>query len=288
MSSSLRPEIWRYISFEIPWWESECSIWSHSSRARASTSASGTSIVAPRHGGVEHGLAELGLDALLLALGEPLADVVAQLVERVEAGLGGELVVELGQLLGLDLLDRDGELGLLAGQLLGAVVVGERDLDRALLAGDRARELLLEARDEPARAELDHLVAALAAGEGDAVERAQVVHHHEVALGGGALDRLQPAGALAQALDLGGRRPRRRRRARACRPRGPCTRRASPWGGRRSRSRTSAARPGRAARPCRAAARRPARSRRRRWRPSTRRRSSRARPRRARRRGRRA
>ena len=38
------------------------------------------------------------------------ADVLAQLVERVEAGLGGEVVVERGQLLGLDLLDRDGEL----------------------------------------------------------------------------------------------------------------------------------------------------------------------------------
>ena len=46
-----------------------------------------------------------------------LADVLAQLVERVEAGLGGEVVVELGQLLGLDLLDRDRELGLLAGEL---------------------------------------------------------------------------------------------------------------------------------------------------------------------------
>ena len=117
------------------------------------------------HGGVEHRLAELGLDTALLALGEPLADVVAQLVERVEAGLGGEVVVELGQLLRLDLLDRDGELGLLAGQLLGAVVVGERDVDGALVAGGRARELLLEAGDEPAGAELDHLVAALAAGE---------------------------------------------------------------------------------------------------------------------------
>ena len=111
----------------------------------------------------------------------PRADVLAQLVERVEAGLGGELVVELGQLLGLDLAHRDGELGLLAGELVGPVVVGEGDRDRALLAADGALELLLEAGDEPAGAELDHLVAALAAGERHAVERAGEVHHHEVA-----------------------------------------------------------------------------------------------------------
>ena len=60
---------------------------SHISRARASTSASGTSTVAPRDGGVERGLAELGLDALLVGLAQPRADVLAQLVERVEAGV---------------------------------------------------------------------------------------------------------------------------------------------------------------------------------------------------------
>ena len=40
----------------------------------------------------------------------------------------------------------------------------------ALLAADRALELLLEAGHEPAGAELDHLVAALAAGERHAVD----------------------------------------------------------------------------------------------------------------------
>ena len=90
-------------------------------------------------GGVEHRLAELGLDRALLGLAQLVADVLAQLVERVEAGgLGGELVVELGQLLRLDLLDGDLELGVFPGELLGAVVVGEGDVDRALLAGARA------------------------------------------------------------------------------------------------------------------------------------------------------
>ena len=154
----------------MPWCASECSIWSHSSRARASTSASGISTFASLHGRVERRLAELGLDLRGLGLGEPLADVLAQLVERVEAGLGGEVVVELGKLLGLDLLDRDRELGLLAGQLVGRVVLGEGDRDGALVARGGALELLLEAGHEPARAELDHLVAALAAGERLAVD----------------------------------------------------------------------------------------------------------------------
>ena len=50
-------------------------------------------------GGVEHGLLELALDRALLGLAQPGGDVLAQLGERVEpAGLGGEVVVELGQL----------------------------------------------------------------------------------------------------------------------------------------------------------------------------------------------
>jgi hypothetical protein len=58
------------------------------------------------HHGVEHGLAELALDPRPLGLGELLGDVRAQLREAVEAGVvRGEVVVELGQLLGLDLLD---------------------------------------------------------------------------------------------------------------------------------------------------------------------------------------
>ena len=69
-------------------------------------------------------------------------------------------------------------------------------------AGRGALELLLEARHEPAGADLDHLVAALAAGERDAVARAEVVHDHEVAVGGGPLDGVEPGRALAQAVDL--------------------------------------------------------------------------------------
>ena len=64
------------------------------------------------HGGIERGLAELGLELAFVGLAQALADVLAQLVERVEAGgVRGEVVVEVGELLGLDLLDGDGERG---------------------------------------------------------------------------------------------------------------------------------------------------------------------------------
>ena len=120
--------------------------------------------------------------------------------------LGRQVVVELGQLLGLDLLDRDRELRLLAGQLGRRVVLGEGDGDGALVARGGAFELLLEAGHEPAGADLDHLVAALAAAERLAVARAHVVHDDEVALAGGPLDGVEPGRALAQAVELLGDR----------------------------------------------------------------------------------
>ena len=71
-------------------------------------------------------------------------------------------------------------------------------------------ELLLEAGHEPARAELDHLVAALAAGERLAVERAEVVHDDEVALAGRGARRSR-AGRSARAAARPRPRPPRRR-----------------------------------------------------------------------------
>ena len=89
------------------------------------------------------------------------------------------------------------------GEVRRAVVVREGDGDRALLPRRGALQLVLEARHEALGAELDHLVAPLAAGERLAVERSEVVHDHEVAALGRPVHGLQAAGALAQALDLG-------------------------------------------------------------------------------------
>src|SRR6185503_1844018 len=116
--------------------------------------------------------------------------------------VGGEVVVELGELLALDLLDRDLELGVAALELVSAVVVGERDLDGALVAGLGAGQLLLEAGHEPAGAELDELVARLAALEREAVDRAAVVHDDEVVLARRLVDGLEAGGALAQRVEL--------------------------------------------------------------------------------------
>ena len=103
--------------------------------------------------------------ARLVGLEQPRADVLAQLVEAVEAGVDREILVDARQLLELDLLDGHGEHGVPAGELLGRVVGRECQLHVLLLAGARADERLLEARDQVAAAELDELVAALAALE---------------------------------------------------------------------------------------------------------------------------
>ena len=174
-----------------------------SSFARASTSGSGTSTVACSTIASSAAARNSLVDALLVELEHALGDVLAQLLERVEAGrVRGEVVVEVGQVLVLDVLDLDRELRVLAGDVLGAVVLGERRLDDALLAGDGADEALLEAGDEVARAELDELVAALAAGERLAADGALEVDRQEVAVLRGALDDVQVGEALAQLLDL--------------------------------------------------------------------------------------
>lgn len=79
----------------------------------------------------------VGLDAL--------ADGVLQLVESVVlADVLGKVVVQLGQLLVLDLMQLDLEGGVLAGQFLSLVLLGELDVDVELLAGLVADDLLLK------------------------------------------------------------------------------------------------------------------------------------------------
>ena len=94
----------------MPWCESEWAIWSHSSCERASTSASGTSTVAPATAESSAASRNSASICEVCCSVEALADVGAQLVERVEARLDREVVVERRELLGLDLLDGDREL----------------------------------------------------------------------------------------------------------------------------------------------------------------------------------
>ncbi len=94
---------------------------------------------------------------------------------------------------------RDGhvELGILAGEVLGAVGLREGDLHDPLVADLGADELLLEARDERAGAELEVDPLALAALELLAVDAADEVDGDAVAgLGLGALLALGERAAL--------------------------------------------------------------------------------------------
>ena len=180
-------------------------------------------------GGLEGGVAEGVLGAVLECVPEPMLDVGAKLPEGVEVGVvGGEVVVEVGQRLLAHLLDLDREDRVLAGELLGPVLVGEGDLDRALLARRGAGQGLVEPLDELARSR------ARAGSRSRSRPRMPRRRSRRRSRSGGSRPRRRrarrsrgPRGSRAGARSPR-RRPRRGPRARPCRPRGPCTRPASP------------------------------------------------------------
>ena len=138
----------------------------------------------------------VGLDAL--------ADGVLQFVEGVVlADVLGKVVIQLRQLLVLDLMQLDLEGGVLAGQFLSLVLLGELDVDVELLAGLVADDLLLKAGDEGAGAQHQRVVLSLAALESNAVNEALEVDVNGVAVLGSTLTGQQTAIAVLHALDLG-------------------------------------------------------------------------------------
>ena len=110
----------------------------------------------------------------------------------------GELVVELGELLLLDLRDLDGDLDGLADQVAADELGGEG----LLVAGAHADEGLVEAVEHAAAADLVGHAGDLGALDDLAVLGGVEVDDHEVAVGGRALDVGQGAEALTQRLDL--------------------------------------------------------------------------------------
>ena len=135
--------------------------------------------------------------------GQLLLDVRLQLLQGVKLGhVLGELVVDGGNLLDLDLVDLHVEDHGLARQL-GSVVLGEGDVDVLLLARLHADELLLKAGHEAAGADLQIEVLALAAVEGLAVVEALEVDVGGVALLHGALHGHETAVALCHLLQTG-------------------------------------------------------------------------------------
>ena len=132
-----------------------------------------------------------------------LGDVGAQFLESVEFGcLDREIVVELGQLLLADLLDRDCENGVLSGEFGGAVLLRESHFDLDLVAGGGADDLLFEVVDQLAGSDLDHVVGRGAAFELDVVEAADEIDQHVVTVCGGTLDRVEAGHSLTQPLNL--------------------------------------------------------------------------------------
>ena len=134
---------------------------------------------------------------------DTLADRVLQLVQGVVlADVLGEIVIQFGQLLVLDLVQLDLEGGVLASQLLSLVLLGELDVDVELLAGSVANDLLLEAGDEGTAAQHQRVVLSLAAVESNAIDKALEVDIHSVTVLGSALTGQQTAVAVLHALDL--------------------------------------------------------------------------------------
>ena len=84
----------------------------------------------------------------------------------------GEIIIQFGQLLVLDLVQLDLEGGVLASQLLSLVLLGELDVDVKLLTGLVADDLLLEAGDEGTAAQHQRVVLSLAAVESNAIDKA--------------------------------------------------------------------------------------------------------------------
>lgn len=99
--------------------------------------------------------------ALMLEFG---LQIGFQLLQRVElAGVLGQIVVKLRQLLLLDLVQLALEGGGLPGQVLGVIILREGDLDLKFLVRRLAFDLLLKARDKLMGAEGQGVVLRLAA-----------------------------------------------------------------------------------------------------------------------------
>ena len=134
---------------------------------------------------------------------DTLADRVLQLVQGVVlADVLGEIVIQFGQLLVLDLVQLDLEGGVLASQFLSLILLGELDVDVKLLTGLVANDLLLESGDEGTAAQHQRVVLSLAAVESNAIDKALEVDIHSVTVLGSALTGQQTAVAVLHALDL--------------------------------------------------------------------------------------
>ena len=162
-SSSVLPEICRYASLRCPGATSECSMRSQQLASRAPRPARRGPRPSParrRRRAPPRGTRPRRAARRPRAARAAMSSRSSSSVSKPAASVG-EVVVELGQVLALDLLDRDREAASLPGEVLGAVVVGERRRRRcARSPALRAGRAAPRSRGSGARAELDQLVAA--------------------------------------------------------------------------------------------------------------------------------
>ena len=154
--------------------------------------------------GVGQLIVEITLGFTLKALCDLLLELVAILGDGILLGyILDEIIVYLGELLGLDLMELDLENSVLALEVLRLILLGELDVDIELVAGVVADDLLLKAGDEVAGAELEVIFLRLAALERLAVAEALEVDDNGVAvLCGTILNGDHAAVALTNAVDL--------------------------------------------------------------------------------------
>ncbi|ABA51079.1 hypothetical protein BURPS1710b_2483 [Burkholderia pseudomallei 1710b] len=114
---------------------------------------------------------------VLLDLGAHLRQIAVLDAERLR-----EIGVDLGQVRPLDLLQRDRELRGLARHILAVVIVRELQVEFARLARLQAERRRLEFGQHPPFAEHEHEVFRRAALERDAVDLADEIHRHAVAV----------------------------------------------------------------------------------------------------------
>ena len=130
-----------------------------------------------QHRALHHGAGGPGIFGF-----QAFLDLAAQGVQAFGAELLGQIVVQLRLGGGLHVLDLALEHGGFAGQVLGAVFLGESDLDVLLVTRLAADQLLLEAGDEAVRAQREGIILGRTAFESLAIDLAEEIDHDLVAL----------------------------------------------------------------------------------------------------------
>ena len=141
---------------------------------------------------------------VLLLLLQLLPHVVLICIERVEfADVLGKFIVQRRQFAHADGVHLDMENGVLPGQILLVIFLGELDVDVELFASGMANNLILETGDEGAGAQNQRVMLCLAALKSLAINKALKVDINGITVLSSALTGQQTAVAVLHALHFG-------------------------------------------------------------------------------------